>query len=313
MNIYISKTKAVQLILAMFLGLCTYNSSQAQQQVMFTQYMFNGLVLNPAYAGSHEAISFTALSRVQWVGIEGAPNSQSFTAHSPVPNRNIAIGGMFVRDNIGVTNQNSFFLSYAYRVLLSSGSLSFGLNGGFSDTRLAYSELGVSDENLSANQRTIKPNFGTGIYFKHSKFNVGISAPFILNNILNEKNGGVITEVPTNQIRHYYITGGYVFDLNPIIKFRPSLLVKMVTGAPVEIDVNANVIIDDKIWIGVSYRSFDSINAILELQANTQFRFGYAYDFTTSDLRTVSSGSHEVMINYRLRYQEHKIITPRYF
>lgn len=285
----------------------------AQQQVMFTQYMFNGLVINPAYAGSHEAISATALSRIQWVGVDGAPNTQTFSIHSPVPNRNIGIGGFFVRDNIGVTTENNFFLSYAYRLQTSRGVLSMGLHGGFSSTEINYAELGLSDSNLQGAESSFKPNFGAGIFYSTDRFYAGVASPYIINNKSKSSGNSLQPEIQSDQIQHYYLTTGTIFDISPLVKLKPSILVKIVSGAPIEFDFNANVLLDEKLWLGVSYRSFDSIDLLAELQLNDQFRLGYAYDITTTDLRKVNSGSHEIMINYRFVVNKSKIITPRYF
>lgn len=303
--------KRVWCFLLLILGLGL--ASQAQQQVMFTQYMFNGLVLNPAYAGSHESISVTALSRIQWVGIDGAPNTQTFSIHSPVPGKNVGLGAFFVRDNIGVTTQNNFYLSYAYRMQMSKGILSFGLQGGFSDTSVSYDELGIADSNLSGTESTFNPNFGAGVYYLTYRFYAGASIPYILNSGSNNEGNSLPDDIETEQIQHYYVTTGTVFDLSHMVKLKPSILVKAVSGAPIEFDFNANVLFDDRLWVGVSYRSFDSIDLLLELQVNQQLRFGYAYDFTTSDLRKVNSGSHEIMLNYRFVFSKSKIVTPRYF
>ncbi len=284
----------------------------AQQQVMFSQYMFNGLAINPAYAGSHDAISMTALARVQWVGIDGAPTTQTFSVHSPVPEKNIGLGGLFVRDNIGVTTQTSFFASYSYRLETSIGILSMGLHAGFSDTQLRYTDLGVDDENLLSDGRSFDPNFGAGIYFQNQKFYGGISIPFLLKNNPQDQ-GGVSDDIGIQQIQHYYLTAGAIFDLSPLVRVKPNLLVKSVPGAPIEFDLNANVILDDRLWLGMSYRSLDAISLLIEIQLNNQLRLGYAYDITLTELKQISSGSHEVMLNYRFVFPKHKIVTPRYF
>lgn len=285
-------------------------SAAAQQQVMFTQYMFNGLVINPAYAGSHEAISVTALSRIQWVGIDGAPNTQTFSIHSPVPSKNIGVGAFFVRDNIGVSTENNFFLSYAYRVRLRKGYLAMGLHGGFSSLDVNYTELGLADSNLQGADTNFKPNFGAGIYYASDRFYFGASSPYLVR---NNSNSSLPSDIQTDQVLHYYITSGAIFDISPLIKLKPSILAKVVTGAPIEFDFNANVLFDEKLWVGLSYRSFDSIDLLLELQLNQQLRLGYAYDLTVSDLRKVNSGSHEIMLNYRFVFSKSKIVTPRYF
>ena len=287
--------------------------AHSQQQVMFTQYMFNGLVLNPAYAGSHESISLTALSRIQWVGLDGAPNTQTFSIHSPVPDKNFAIGGYFVRDNIGVTTENNFFLSYSYRIKMKSGTLSMGIQGGVSDTRVSFDDLNVIDSNLQGTSSQLKPNFGAGLYFSNERFYFGGSVPYILRNQNSGNINSLPQEINSDQIQHYYLTTGAVFNISPLIKLKPSMLIKAVSGAPVEFDINANILLDERLWIGVSYRSFDSIDLLLELQLNDQLRLGYAYDITTTDLSQVNNGSHEIMLNYRFVFSKNKIVTPRYF
>ncbi|MFY0599340.1 MAG: type IX secretion system membrane protein PorP/SprF [Cyclobacteriaceae bacterium] len=291
-------------------------SLKAQQQAMFTQYMFNGLALNPAYAGSHESISATALSRVQWVGIEGAPTTHTFSVHTPIPSKNIAIGGIFSKDNIGVSSQNSMFLSYAYWINLTNGSrLSFGLQGGLRSNNINYTDLGVNDPNLSSAEGGIKPNIGLGAYWYGARYYLGLSAPTVFQNSFQPKSGSNadLEGFGLTDVSHIYLTGGMLFDLSPIIKLKPSFLIKSVAGAPLELDLNANVIFDDKVWLGLSYRSFDAMSFLFDFQATPQFRLGYAYDYTLSDLKVATSGSHEIMLNYRFVFSNNKIVTPRYF
>ncbi|RED97428.1 PorP/SprF family type IX secretion system membrane protein [Marinoscillum furvescens] len=283
----------------------------AQQQPMYTQYMFNTLAVNPAYAGSHESISATALSRIQWVGVDGAPNTHTFSIHSPVPGRKIAIGAMFSHDQIGVSKQTTAQLSYAYRIQMKRSTLSLGLQGGIRSNRTNYNELGVNDTNLQGSEFAVRPNFGVGAYYYTGRCYLGVSVPTVIKNNwskASDENQVIGTDIP-----HFFITAGMLIDISPLVKIKPSTLIKSVQGAPVEIDINANVILDDKVWVGLSYRSFDALSMILELQVNPQLRFGYAYDLTVSDLRQVNSGSHELMLNYRFVYERTKIVTPRYF
>ncbi|MEP0367232.1 MAG: type IX secretion system membrane protein PorP/SprF [Cyclobacteriaceae bacterium] len=289
-------------------------TASAQQQAQFTQYMFNGLALNPAYAGSHESISATALSRIQWVGIEGAPNTNTLSIHSPVPNKNIAVGAIFSRDEIGVSTDNSLFFSYAYRIKFSRSTiLSMGLQGGFRQSSINYGELGINDPNLASTTGEISPNFGVGLYLYTNTYYVGVSSPRLFRNTLNVSDNNDLNEFSTKEIPHYFITSGMVFELNPVVKIKPSILLKSVGGAPLEMDINANVILDDKVWLGLSYRSFDSFSFLFDLQASPQLRFGYAYDYTLTDLKAVTSGSHELMVNYRFVFSKNKVVTPRYF
>ncbi len=296
--------------LFLFLFIVSICQLQAQQQPMYTQYMFNGLAINPAYAGSHESISATALARIQWVGIEGAPRSQTFSIHSPIPNKNIGLGAFFSHDELGVTEQNTLYLSYAYMMQTGSGTLSFGLQGGLQSTSINYADLGLNDQNLQLSASEMAPNFGAGLFYASQRFYAGASIPVLLNKEISGINN---SDVSANQIRHFFLTAGYVFDLTPVLKLKPSGLVKSVSGAPLEMDINANLIINDRVWFGLSYRSFDSISALFDLQVNPQLRFGYAYDYTTTDLGQANSGSHEFMLNYRFVFSKSKIVTPRYF
>lgn len=277
---------------------------------MFTQYMFNGLAINPAYAGSHESISATALARIQWVGIEGAPRTQTFSVHSPIPGKNIGLGAFFAHDELGVTEQNTLYLSYAYRMQMSKGTLSFGLQGGFRSSSFNYADLGVNDPNLQSSISEMSPNFGAGLFYSTDRFYAGASIPVLMNDEIGDESN---SDVQSKQIRHFFATAGYVFDLSPVLKLKPSTLIKSVSGAPIEMDINANLIINDLVWFGLSYRSGDSIDLLFDLQINPQLRFGYAYDYTLSDLGQVNSGSHEFMINYRFVFAKNKIVTPRYF
>ena len=296
-------------------GLCLcllLSPAQAQQRMMFTQYMFNGLAINPAYAGSQESLDLTALAREQWVGLEGAPSSQTFSAHTPLRNKKIALGFLLTRDRIGVSSQTGVYGVYAYRIKLREGTLSAGLQLGFDSYRTSFSRVLteiVGDKNfLQDEAQAFMPNFGTGIYYSTKRFYAGFSAPYLLNNLYPGSEPS-----QARQFRHWFASAGYVVDLNRELKLKPNVLVKAVQGAPVEVDINANLLIKEILWVGMSYRSFDALSWLVELQATPKFRLGYAYDMTVSPLKQANSGSHEVVLNYRLSFQKSKIITPRYF
>ena len=298
-------------LLIMLLSLLL-SPAQAQQRMMFTQYMFNGLAINPAYAGSQESLDLTALAREQWIGLEGAPSSQTFSAHAPLRNKKVALGLLLTRDKIGVSSQTSLYGVYAYRIKLKEGTLSAGLQLGFDSYRTSFSRVltEIADDQHFAQDdaRAFLPNFGAGVYYSTPRFYAGVSAPYLLNNLYpgSEQN-------QARQFRHWFATAGYVFDLNRELKLKPNVLVKTVQGAPVEVDINANLLIKETLWVGMSYRSFDALSWLIELQATPKFRLGYAYDMTVSPLKQTSSGSHELMLNYRLSFKKSKIITPRYF
>ncbi len=283
----------------------------AQQQVMFTQYMFNGLAVNPAYAGHAGALSITALTRHQWVGIDGAPNTQTLSIHSPIKKNKIGVGALVYRDQIGLTNETGIIGSYAYRIDFGKGTLSMGMQFGISDYRNdqgnAYQGSNVTTDPYQ-NARATKPNVGSGFFYSTERFYLGVSSPFLLNNKIETSEGDAV-----EQVRHLYAMSGFVVDLNRSLKLKPSVLLKAVAGAPLEMDFNANLLIDEKVWVGLSYRSFDSIDLLLELQLNSKLRLGYAFDYSVTDLNKVNSGSHELMLNYILTFSRSRVITPRYF
>jgi len=290
----------------------------SQQEAMFTQYMFNGLAINPAYAGSHQTLEFTALAREQWTGLDGAPSTQTFTAHSPLKNRSIGLGLSVIHDKIGVTSQFGVYGAYSYRIQFNNkGVLSMGLQAGFTQyqedlTKLQGSIRDPNDPNFSQDQISkFMPNFGAGLYYYTKRFYMGLSAPHLVQNKLDNIETAYSE---ARQKRHYFYTTGYVFDLSRSVKFKPNLLFKVVEGAPLEIDINANFLFQELLWLGVSYRSFDSFDAIVQLNVTEQFSIGYAYDFaTTTELKRLHSGSHELMLNYRLKPPRRRMLTPRYF
>jgi type IX secretion system PorP/SprF family membrane protein len=283
----------------------------AQQQVMFTQYMFNGLAINPAYAGSHETISMTALARKQWVGLEGAPSTQTFSIHSPLRKERFSLGLLFLHDKIGVTNQNGIYGSYAYRIPLNNkGKLSFGLQGGYTFYNLQLSKVSTSDPAFGADIRLAQPNVGFGTYYNTDRFYAGISVPQLIESVFEKDNPDSDSKLK----RHYFATMGYVFDVNPMLKLKPNMLIKAVSGAPVQFDLNVNALFRDVLWLGLSWRSFDSFDALVQFQINEQIQVAYSYDFaTTTELARVNGGSHEIMVNYRFTFTKTRIISPRYF
>lgn len=297
-----------------FLALCLVSQiSWAQQDAMFTQYMFNGLALNPAYAGSHDAISASLLYRNQWVNVDGAPNTGAFALHSPLGNDKIAIGVQAVRDQIGISKETIANVSAAYRLPLSErAKLSFGLSAGINMLDYNFNDLELGSVNdaffdPSNNIKDNKANVGAGLYYYTNNTFLGVSVPRLLQNDFGD---GVET---FTQKRLLYVHGGHVFNLNPNLKFKPNALIKATSNAPVEVDLNANFLFIDKIWAGVSWRSFESVDLIARLLVTEQLSLGYSYDITTNDLRDNSKGSHEFMLNYLFSFQKKKMLSPRYF
>ncbi|NJN27559.1 MAG: type IX secretion system membrane protein PorP/SprF [Cyclobacteriaceae bacterium] len=294
-----------------FLGLFSLGSvALAQQQVMYSQYMFNTLAINPAYAGSHEDLSVTALMREQWVGLDGAPSTQTISAHLPFEKKRIGVGLMAIHDQIGVSDQTDVYASYAYKIPLQHGSLALGLQGGFSYYKAMFSEVSSTDPTFQGvDIRQFLPNFGAGIYYSTRRFYAGLSIPQMIQSRLDD--GNVVSK--SKIIRHYFVHSGYVFDLSPSLKLKPNVLMKVVDGAPIEFDLNANLYLHDMVGLGLSWRSMDAVVLMLQVQITDRLQFGYAYDFGTTALRQTHAGSHELFLNYRFALSKSRIITPRYF
>lgn len=299
----------LHIIFVLLIFIAGHAHLHAQQHGLFTQYMFNGLAINPAYAGSHESMSITALARKQWIGLDGAPGTQTFALHTPVPNEKIGLGLLLTHDNIGPTHQYSFKFAYAYRIPLGPGKISMGLQAGLVNYNLRFSSLylgpNVQDPTFAESVNKSVFDFGTGLYYSTEKFYMGLSVPqlFISNNTENLR-----------LAKHYFLNSGYVIDLNSSLKLKPNMLLRAVEGAPLSIDLNTNLLINEVLWVGVSYRSFESISTLLELQLTDQLRFGYAYDFpATSDLGNFNTGSHEIMLNYSFTFYKSNISSPRNF
>lgn len=278
----------------------------AQSEATYSQYMFNGLAINPAYAGSHNSLDLSVLSRFQSVGLEGAPRTQTFTGHTGLLKRKIGLGFLVINDQIGVTQQTGFYLSYAYKIHFERSTLSLGLQGGGTMVDAKYSQLLIrqpGDPLLGDDIKGFKPNFGAGIYYNSENFYAGVSMPQLID--AGEKN--------ITQLQPLIVTAGYVFTLSPVLKLKPNILFRVVDQNPVEFNYNMNLLIHEVLWLGVSYRPSNTANFILELQLTENLRFGYAYDFGINDLSMANDGSHEFMLNFQLRKTKKGVVSPRYF
>ncbi|MDQ3536589.1 MAG: type IX secretion system membrane protein PorP/SprF [Bacteroidota bacterium] len=287
-------------------------SGFSQQQPFYSQYMFNGMALNPAYAGSHESLSLTAVSRHQWVNMEGAPSTQTFTAHTPLKNEKVGLGMMILRDNIGITNQLAAHFAYAYKIKFRKGTLSSGLQFDLSQYKSNYSNLNITNDVAFGADDISKvyPNFGAGLFYSTRSFYAGFSVPRLMAGKF--ENSDPVYNI--NHSRHYFFTSGYVFTLNQDFKLKPNVLVQIVNGSPVTMDINSNLLIKEVVWVGVSVKSFHSLSSLIELQISDQFRFGYAYDFPfSSEIKGWNFSSHEFMLNYNFTFYKYKSHSPRYF
>jgi type IX secretion system PorP/SprF family membrane protein len=284
----------------------------AQQDPLYTQYMFDGLLINPAYAGSHDALSFTALTRMQWADFPGRPFTQTFTAHAPLKKR-VSLGGSLVHDRLGSTTRNGVTGMYAYHIPMGLGKLSFGLQGSMMSFRSGdLNAFHANDPLNTPIESRILPDFGAGVYYYTDKFFAGISAPSLLSSDVKTKGDQPL--VFNQYKRHYFSHVGYVFQVGENLKVKPNVLVKYVADAPMQIDLNTNVLISETLWLGVSYRSLDAFSVLAEFQLkNPNLRIGYAFDLASTAMFNHQYGSHEIAINYRIKPSKEVLLTPRYF
>jgi type IX secretion system PorP/SprF family membrane protein len=274
-----------------------------QQRPIQSLYMFDPLLVNPAFAGSQVQLSATVIYRNQWVNFEGAPKTFTHTAHSGFRKNRVGVGYILTNDQIGIHNDVGFYGVYSYKLPISKkGTLSFGLQGGFNNLRSNYDLLTLKvpgDGNLSGANSLFNPNFGAGLYYRQSSFYVGLSVPHILDNKIIGLDE--FTSQRGKQERYYYVMGGFSKKLSNMVKVVPSTLVRFQDNAPVSFDVNTFLVFYDAVGIGCSYRFKDSVIPMFELQLNNNFHVGYGYDITTSELNRYSNGSHEIMLNYRVK------------
>jgi type IX secretion system PorP/SprF family membrane protein len=292
------------------------STAKAQQHPMYSQYMFNMMNINPAYAGSRGVGTVTALYRNQWEGIEGAPKTASVGFDMPVKTKKIGIGFQVYDDKLGIERTSGFNASYAFRIQLTeSGTLSLGLQAGLLNYRANYTEsvtFQPGDPAFSRNISGILPAAAAGIYYNSDKFYLGVSTPALLNTKISYDNVASVSGV-TGRDMHLYLASGFVVNLNRDLVLKPSLLVKAVSGAPVEYDMNANLWISNTIAFGFSYRTGDAYVGMAELQLSRQFRIGYAYDKTFNSLGNLNTGTHELMLRYEFGSTNGKVASPRYF
>lgn len=307
-----------KIILGFFLVLGSIQVDFGQQDAMYSQYMFNPFAINPAYAGSRSSLSGVLLGRRQWAGINGAPTTGTFAIHSPFKGKNFALGFNAVVDKIGPTTNTGALATYAYHLKLGPGKLSLGLRGGVYSNRLDKSVL-VFDDGSDANNtggfyQKVVPTFDFGGYYYTEKFYAGLSSNHILTsgttNIDSIANNS--STVFTTFDRHFMLATGYAHDFSPDVVLKPSLLVKYVHGAPVNVDVNVSVLLKKVFWIGLSVRSSKDLVAVLEYNFANFMRIGYSYDFAFGAVRTYTTGSHEIFLGFDLNTTTKQSVSPRY-
>ncbi len=291
----------------------------AQQDPQYSQYMYNPVVINPAYAGNRGVTSIVGLHRSQWVGLDGAPRTQSLSINTPIQNSRVGLGLSLVNDALGPTNETYVAADISYSIPVSyNGKLSFGLKAGAHVLNVDFQRLNAQDPDILLQQNIdnqLSPTVGVGAYYHTDKFYVGLSAPNLLNtdHFDNSGTSGSVS-VATERI-HYFATAGYVFDLNDDIKFKPATLVKVVTGAPLQVDLTANFLIHEKLTLGAAYRWSAAVTGLVGFQLSDQTMIGFAYDRETTELgnSTFNDGSYELFVRFELFNRVKKLVTPRFF
>lgn len=287
--------------------------SFAQQDSQYTQYMYNTININPAYAGSRGAMSIFGLYRTQWVGLDGAPTTATASMNTPINNTNLGVGLSFVNDKIGPTVENTISADVSYTVPVSEATkLSFGIKGTGNFFKFDNSELNAVDRTDGALQNTtdFTPNIGAGVYLHSDKFYVGLSVP----NFIQNKNEYDVNNIAIYKEKmNYYLIAGYVFDLSPNLKFKPAILTKAVEGAPLQIDGSASFMLFDKLVLGAAYRWDAAWSALAGFQVTDALYIGYGYDHETTNLKNYNNGSHEIFLRFELFNNYNKIISPRFF
>ncbi len=308
--------KKLALLLTLFVA-CT--TGFAQQDPILTQYMFNKLAINPGYAGSTGALSFDLIDRFQWVGVKDAPNTLSFTGNASLPNPHLGVGLYTYRDAIGPTVQTGMLGSFAYKILFPKGTLSFGVDFGFTYLYVDWAALDPENPDdpllISTVTNHAAPDAGAGIYWSNKSYYIGLSSTHLFENKILE------SDVPNDQyntfsrlMRHFYGMAGCVFPVSEGLALRPSILVKYVQNAPVQADLGLALLIKDVLWIGASYRTENCLTMTAELNILKNLHVGYSYDAWFNQLSSYNKGSHEIRLGFDLDILKNgRFLSPRYF
>ncbi len=285
----------------------------AQQDSQYTQYMYNTITINPAYAGSRGVLSVFGLYRTQWVGLDGAPETSTFSVNTPLNNSDLGLGVSLVNDKIGPINENTLSADLSYTVPTSETfKLSFGIKGTANLFNLDVNKLSFEDQGDPQFQdlrNKISPNIGAGVYWHSDKAYVGVSIPNFIETNRYSNNDNAIFKDKIN----YYFMAGYVFDIDYYVKFKPAVLTKMVQGAPLQVDLSGNFMFNDKFVVGLAYRWSASVSALAGFQVSDGLYIGYGYDHETTNLRKYNSGSHEIFLRFEFFNNYNRITSPRFF
>jgi type IX secretion system PorP/SprF family membrane protein len=316
------KIKAI--VATSFLGIMFFNS-YAQQDAQYTQYMYNTISVNPAYAGSREVMSIMGLHRSQWVGLDGAPRTQTLTINTPIGSKDrIGLGLSIVNDEIGPTDETYFDIDFSYTIPTSEeGKLSFGVKAGGHLLNIDFQKLSRFNNNDGLFETNIdnkfSPNVGVGLYYHTNKFYLGLSAPNLLetdhfDESTTSSSSTSVSFLAEERI-NYYLISGYVFDLSSDVKFKPAVLGKLVFGAPLQVDISANFLLYDRLTLGAAYRWSAALSGMVGFQISDALMIGFAYDRETTELGQTqfNDGSYEVMLRFELFKKYNRMLTPRFF
>lgn len=302
------------IILSILFG-SIYAGSYSQQDSEYTQYMYNTVAINPAYAGSRGHLSANLLYRSQWVGLNGAPEVMNFSLNTPIGLGGAGIGLSFFSDKIGPSDENNLSADFSYTINVGREiHLSFGLKTGINLLNVDYSKLSIFDPTDPSFQNNIdnrlSPSIGPGVYLRHhEKWYLGLSSP----NVLSTDHFDDVTISNATERANIYLIGGYVFDFNRNLKFKPAFLLKAVSGAPLDIDLSANFLFGETFTLGASYRWDVGASALMGLQISPNLMFGYAYDYDMSELGNYNSGSHELFLRFEVGTRVRRVVSARFF
>jgi type IX secretion system PorP/SprF family membrane protein len=288
----------------------------AQQDPQYTQYMYNMNVINPAYAGSRGTLSLALLGRTQWTSVPGGPKTGTFSGDAPI-GRRVGIGLSIIADEIGPVKEQNLYVDVSYTIHTSDeGRLAFGLKGGVTLQNIDLLSIVLpqdpNDPLFEDNVNETYPNFGAGVYYYTDKFYIGLSVPNILKSTHFERSSGIITEA--SEEMHAFLTAGYVWRLSPTVKFKPSAMIRGTMNAPIGIDINANFLLYDRLELGVGYRISDSVVGLINFAVTSDFRIGFAYDYTISEFSNINpGGSYEAILLYDIDFSKKNLKSPRFF
>jgi type IX secretion system PorP/SprF family membrane protein len=287
---------------------------QAQQDALYTQYQFNKLPINPAYAGSRDGFSMNLHYRDQWQGIDGSPTTINMALHAPIGDR-IGLGFQLIEDRLGIVEETGAWGNFAFRFPAGSGELAIGLQGGLSYYRTSLDGgfiVDTDDPVLVSDQTLWLPNVGAGIYYHTDRFYVGVAAPRLIDNELNATSSSASGAQSAKQFKHYNAMTGVVFDAGSEVKIRPAILARYVEGAPILLESSVSALFIDKFWLGAAYRSSGSWDFLMEYQITPIFRFGYSYDLVVNEIASYVNGSHEIMFGIDLGSKDPPVMSPRH-